>query len=83
MTILSYDLRSGKVSSARFFPGSSTHISTIFFLDLKLPKPLVLFFVACYNCTHDSTLEFHLELKLYQMRQDSGSTSRQAAGDIP
>ena len=25
-----------------------------------------------YNCTNDSSLEFHIESKLYQMRQETG-----------
>ena len=27
------------------------------------------FLADCYNCTNDSSLEFHIESKLYQMRQ--------------
>jgi hypothetical protein len=32
------------------------------------------FLAACYNCTHDFALEFHLEFKLYQMHQDSSQS---------
>ena len=27
-----------------------------------------------YNCTNDSSLEFHIESKLYQMRQETGQS---------
>ena len=27
-----------------------------------------------YNCTYDSSLEFHIESKLYQMRQETGQS---------
>jgi hypothetical protein len=27
-----------------------------------------------YNCTYDFALEFHIEVKLYQMRQESGQS---------
>jgi hypothetical protein len=30
------------------------------------------FLATRYNCTYDFALEFHIELKLYQMRQDLG-----------
>ena len=30
------------------------------------------FLADCYNCTNDSSLEFHIESKLYQMRQEIG-----------
>ena len=30
------------------------------------------FLATCYNCNYDFALEFHIELKLYQMHQDSG-----------
>ena len=29
------------------------------------------FLADCYNCTNDSSLEFHIESKLYQMRQET------------
>uniref|UniRef100_A0A2N9HH67 Retrotransposon gag domain-containing protein n=1 Tax=Fagus sylvatica TaxID=28930 RepID=A0A2N9HH67_FAGSY len=32
------------------------------------------FLATRYNCTYDFALEFHIELKLYQMRQDSGQS---------
>uniref|UniRef100_A0A2N9IYG8 Uncharacterized protein n=1 Tax=Fagus sylvatica TaxID=28930 RepID=A0A2N9IYG8_FAGSY len=32
------------------------------------------FLATHYNCTYDFALEFHIELKLYQMRQDSGQS---------
>ena len=31
-----------------------------------------IFLSNCYNCTNDSSLEFHIESKLYQMRQETG-----------
>jgi hypothetical protein len=30
------------------------------------------FLATRYNCTYDFALEFHIEVKLYQMRQESG-----------
>jgi hypothetical protein len=32
------------------------------------------FLATRYNYTYDFALEFHIELKLYQMRQDSGQS---------
>ena len=32
------------------------------------------FLADCYICTNDSSLEFHIELKLYQMRQKTGQS---------
>ena len=32
------------------------------------------FLADCYNCTNDSSLEFHIKLKLYQMRQETGQS---------
>ena len=32
------------------------------------------FLADCYNCTNDSSLEFHIESKLYQMRQGTGQS---------
>ncbi len=32
------------------------------------------FLATRYNCTYDFALEFHIEFKLYQMRQDSGQS---------
>ena len=29
------------------------------------------FLADCYNCTNDSSLEFHIESKLYQMHQET------------
>ena len=32
------------------------------------------FLANCYNCTNDSSLEFHIESKLYQMHQEIGQS---------
>ena len=32
------------------------------------------FLADCYNCTNDSSLEFHIKLKLYQMRQETSQS---------
>ena len=32
------------------------------------------FLAVRYNCTNDSSLEFHIESKLYQMRQETGQS---------
>ena len=32
------------------------------------------FLADYYNCTNDSSLEFHIESKLYQMRQETGQS---------
>ena len=32
------------------------------------------FLADCYNCTNNSSLEFHIKLKLYQMRQETGQS---------
>jgi hypothetical protein len=73
MMILRYALRSRRASNARSFPGSSTPLSLV--INSLLPRLETAqvawsFLTAHYNCTHDSTLQFHLEFKLYQMRQD-------------
>ena len=33
-----------------------------------------IFLSNCYNCTNDSSLEFHIESKLYQMHQETGQS---------
>ena len=39
---------------------------------LEIAKAAWKFWADRYNCTNDSSLEFHIELKLYQMRQEIG-----------
>ena len=33
-----------------------------------------IFLSNCYNCTNDSSLEFHIESNLYQMHQETGQS---------
>ena len=39
---------------------------------LKTAEAAWKFLADCYNCTNDSSLEFHIESKLYQMCQETG-----------
>ena len=41
-------------------------------LHLETAKAAWKFLANCYNCTNDSSLEFHIESKLYQMYQETG-----------
>ena len=41
---------------------------------LKTAKAAWKFLADRYNCTNDSSLEFHIESKLYQMRQETGQS---------
>jgi hypothetical protein len=41
---------------------------------LEISQATWSFLATHYNCTYDFALEFHIELKLYQMRQDSGQS---------
>ena len=41
---------------------------------LETAKATWKFLADRYNCTNDSSLEFHIESKLYQMRQETGQS---------
>ena len=41
---------------------------------LKTVEAAWKFLADCYNCTNDSSLEFHIESKLYQMHQETGQS---------
>ena len=43
-------------------------------LCLEIAEAAWKFLANCYNCTNDSSLEFHIESKLYQMRQGIGQS---------
>ncbi|XP_075662530.1 uncharacterized protein LOC142631995 [Castanea sativa] len=54
----------------------NTSIPSIHFLlpRLKTAEATWKFLVDCYNCINDSSLKFHIESKLYQMRQEIGQS---------
>ncbi|KAL4610300.1 hypothetical protein ACB092_08G041400 [Castanea dentata] len=41
---------------------------------LEIAEAACKFLADRYNCTNDSSLEFHIESKLYQMRQETGQS---------
>ena len=54
----------------------NTSIPSIYnlLLHLETVKAAWKFLADCYNCTNDSSLEFHIESNLYQMRQETGQS---------
>ena len=55
----------------------NTSIPSIHYLlpRLEIVEAAWKFLVDRYNCTNDSSLEFHIESKLYQMCQDTGQST--------
>uniref|UniRef100_A0A2N9HFF1 Retrotransposon gag domain-containing protein n=1 Tax=Fagus sylvatica TaxID=28930 RepID=A0A2N9HFF1_FAGSY len=77
LMILRHVLRNGKASNARSFPGSLTPLCLA--ISSLLPRLETgqadwSFLATRYNCTYDFALEFHIELKFYQIRQDSSQS---------
>ena len=44
------------------------------FPRLEIGQAAWSFLATRYNCTYNFALEFHIEVKLYQMRQESGQS---------
>jgi hypothetical protein len=56
-----------------FINTSMPAISSLF-PQLETGQAAWSFLATRYNCTYDFALEFHIEVKLYQMRQESGQS---------
>uniref|UniRef100_A0A2N9J1V3 Retrotransposon Copia-like N-terminal domain-containing protein n=1 Tax=Fagus sylvatica TaxID=28930 RepID=A0A2N9J1V3_FAGSY len=77
LMILRHVLRNEKASNVGSFPGSLTPLCpaiSSLLTRLETGQAAWFFLATRYNCTYDFALEFHIEVKLYQMRQESGQS---------
>ncbi|XP_057952089.1 uncharacterized protein LOC131146474 [Malania oleifera] len=70
-------LMNGKVLTIRSFPGLLIHLFLLFrvyFLNFVMLDLLGIFLAKRYNCGSDIALEFQLETRLSQLRQEPGQS---------
>jgi hypothetical protein len=72
--ILRHILRNGKASNAGWFINTSVLTISSLLPQLETSQAAWSFIATRYNCTYDFALEFHIEVKFYQMRQESSQS---------